>query len=115
MNILMLEDDAEIARTLRDYLCDEEYGHNCDSAHSIEEAEKLLRSKRYDLVLADFMICGQGCTEFLRHVKEMQPHAQLCVMSAWPKSKEIAKEHNVDCFIPKPFELEIIEQIFSRS
>jgi DNA-binding response OmpR family regulator len=114
VKILMLEDDESISSVLREYLCDEAHGNECDSVSTIEKAIELVRANHYDVILADLMIGGRACVDFLDTARALQPEAHLCLMSAWPKSKDIAEAKKVDCFLPKPFDLDLIEQLLNR-
>lgn len=113
MRILMLEDDTAIRETLKDYICAENR-HRCDCVTNTEEAIAFISgSCRYALIMADLMIHGKPCIDFLRMCCELQPQAKLCVMSAWRGADKTAEELGVNCFIPKPFDVEKIDEILS--
>lgn len=112
MRILMLEDDDSIRECLREIICNTSEGRICDSTAEVDEAIELMRSKKYDAILADLMIRGQACENFVTLAKEIQPHAKLCIMSAMNGADKIATKHRVDCFISKPFSLEILDDLF---
>lgn len=114
MKILMLEDDPSICETLREYICDASQGRECDTAKTVAEAHRFLLNNRYDVILCDLLIEGVPCVEFLRSAKQIQPQSRMCVMSAWKGADKIAEENKINCFLSKPFDLDIIDELFFK-
>lgn len=112
MTILIVEDDKTIGDLLKMYFCGPSHGHDCDTAHGINEAKEMLLAKHYDVVVLDLLLDGEFCTpliDFIHHIdKDRQPN--ICMMSAMTGADKIAKQNKV-IFIPKPFSFETIDEL----
>jgi signal transduction histidine kinase/CheY-like chemotaxis protein len=83
------------------------------AAHSVlagdgTEAEKLLRSQRFDLVLLDVMMPGRTGYELVPIVRETQPNAPVILMSGY--SEQASNVEPPDAFLEKPFNGRSLEQ-----
>lgn len=81
LNILVVDDDPVIRRLLEQRLKKE--GYRIDVAEDGYVAEKLLRDKRYDVVLTDLMMPGDiGGIEVLEIAKEVDEKIEVLVITA---------------------------------
>lgn len=98
------------------YVCDKRQDLLCDTASSIKEAMAMIDAKRYDLIVLDLLLGGEIGIKVIEHArarwKDNPP--DLCIISAMQGAKRIAEENNVINFIPKPFDLEIVDELILR-
>lgn len=100
--VLIVEDDEDIAELIAAYLGREEIG--ADRALSAEEADRLLRSAGYDLVLLDLNLPGMDGLAFLEGLRERSEVPVLIVSSRDSDEERVrALGLGADDFIPKPF------------
>jgi DNA-binding response OmpR family regulator len=102
--ILIIEDEAMLADTLREVLEDE--GHEATTASNGEEALRLLADKRPDLVLLDLMLPRMDGLAFLTaRAKDARLRGiPVVVMSS--ASRAVVRDHDVAGFLAKPFRLD---------
>jgi len=92
------------------------HGYSVDCAESVEEAEALLGTGPYAVVIADLRLAGLGKLsgiEVLKSVRERHPGTPVIVLSAY-RSPEIEAElvqHGVSAFLRKPKPLPDVAQI----
>lgn len=113
MEILIVEDDKSIREVLETYLCDESRGQNCDHADTLAGAIGMVGRKKYDLILLDLLLADGLSVPIIKLSRELYPDAPptICMISAMHGAKQIAEENNVNSFIPKPFDLDTIDDL----
>ena len=103
-NILLVEDNREIARIMRDTLIKENYKVTWATT-GIEGLEDFLAGS-FDLVLVDWMMPEMGGIELIEHIR-LQSDVPIIMISA--KSKDADKVEGLqeaDDYLAKPFSLE---------
>jgi DNA-binding NtrC family response regulator len=81
MNILVVDDNASLAKGLCAFLADD--GHEAIAAGSIREARQALDRRRFDLVITDLRLPdGQGL-EIIKQVRAGDPPAEVLLMTAF--------------------------------
>ncbi len=113
-SILMVEDEEFIRFALEDYFSMR--GYRVDSAAEWEEAEALLCSRRYDLVISDLRLTGFGGTEGLEiigFVHQRWPDTRVIILTGFGslEVEEEAKRRGVDAFLHKPMPLPELARI----
>lgn len=112
--MLIVDDEASIRFAMSDYF--QVHGYLVDCAGSVEEAESLLRTGPYAVVIADLHLTGMGGMsgiEVVKAVYELHPGTPMIVFSAY-RSPEIEAElvqHGVGAFVRKPKPLPDLAQI----
>lgn len=101
--ILVVDDDREIARLLTELL--ERYDYQVQVAHSAEAARQLLNARPFDLVILDVLMPGETGTELCLHIRRHSavPIIMLTAVSELP-DRVIGLEVGADDYIAKPFE-----------
>lgn len=101
-HILIIEDDAENNRMLREYL--ESNGYSCAQAYSGSEGKLLFSMEDFDLVLLDLMLPGIPGEELVTAFSRKTP---VIVLSAKDKldSKVNLLSAGAEDYICKPFDL----------
>lgn len=84
-NVLVVEDDFDIANILKTML--ENEGMHCDVAYDTQEAKRLLESKVYDLMTLDIMLPEQDGISFLEELRAQERHKDLSVIVVSAKDK----------------------------
>lgn len=103
--ILIVDDEELIVRAMRRYF--EGLGYPVDSAHELEEAQTLLASRRYDLVIADLRLTGIGGVEGLQIVSDIHQRSadtRVILLSAYgtPEIERESYNRGADAFLHKP-------------
>lgn len=106
MKILVVEDEAEIRRTIVQYLSGS--GYLVESVVNLKEAEDKIAVFEYDCVLLDLMLPdGSGLT-ILKKIKANYPQTGVIILSAKDSinDKVSGLDLGADDYLPKPFHLE---------
>jgi two-component system, OmpR family, alkaline phosphatase synthesis response regulator PhoP len=119
--ILVVDDDREIARMMRGYL--EQAGYAVLTADNGEQALQLLRANRPDLVLLDLMLPDRDGRQITRIIRGDAYLASTYIIMLTARVEDSDKilglELGADDYIPKPFNprevLARIRAVFRRS
>jgi DNA-binding NtrC family response regulator len=107
--ILVLDDEKLIRWSLGQILTQEGFG--VDAVATAEEALKLAAIHRYEVILADLDVCGDGAEGFFKAMLAGRPETELIILTAVPGDK--AGERLGGCrtfrIIEKPFASEDIK------
>ena len=105
MNILVVEDEPDIRKTLEYNISRE--GHKVLTAGSIHDAEKILQSQSLSLVLLDLMLPDGSGLDFCRKLKTNSKTESIPVIILTAKDDEVDKvvgfELGADDYVTKPF------------
>ena len=113
-SILIVDDEEFIRFALSEYFSVS--GYQVDVAGEWEEAEALLASRRYCLVISDLRLTGFGGTEGLeivRSIHQRWPSTRVMLLTGYG-SNEVRAEavrRGVDAFLEKPMALPEIAKI----
>jgi DNA-binding response OmpR family regulator len=103
VNILIVEDDADINRLLCAIL--EGAGYTCRAAFSGSEALLWAEKYDYDLVLLDLMLPGYTGEEFIQRIRRGKTMPIIVVSAKMGISDRVnVLKLGADDFIPKPFD-----------
>lgn len=109
-NILVIEDDQRIQRTVRRIL--EAEGYAVDCAEKIETGWEHLKQREYDLVIHDILLKGTLDGESFKITSDFMRYGglkakKILIMSAYPftseKIRQFTSDDMVVDFMPKPF------------
>jgi len=107
-SILIIEDEVDLSDMLKFQL--ESKGYQVDVANNgIEGLEKLEKIKP-NLILLDLNMPKMGGIEFYNQItdNEGNPKYPVLVLTARANMEQMFKDFNVDGFISKPFELDVL-------
>lgn len=119
--ILVIEDDADTAFTLKELLA--AAGYNADVAHELKQAWLLLQQRNYDLITLDLNLNGENGTEIFSKFKDRAEFAKIpiLVISAYIEQGKLllnAITHTID-WLEKPVNTEMlvikIEHLLSQN
>lgn len=105
-SILLAEDEAVLRFLLQETL--EEGGYELTEAEDGREAQELLETRRFDLVILDYMmpeLTGVEVCEWLRSSENPNRNAPVILLTAkaQEKDRERAMRAGVTSYIVKPF------------
>ena len=103
MRILIVEDEAKVARALKEGLSAEQY--ECALAHTGEEAFFLLSAEPFDLVLLDLMLPGRDGLEILAAMRRQGLDLPVLVLTARDTVEDRVRglDSGADDYLTKPF------------
>ena len=113
-SVLIVGDDELVCGSIRaslDPVC------WCATAATAEQAEKLLESDSFDVVLSDITMRGASALEFCRHVQKTCPRTVVIVISAMTDIQcaiEAMRQGAFD-YITKPFDLTRVTMAVERA
>jgi len=106
MRILIVEDEAKMARLLRRGM--EEDGHSADVARTGTDALWMARATEYDAIVLDLMLPGIDGVEVCRRLREDGVWSPVLMLTALTEvSDRVAGlDAGADDYLPKPFHLD---------
>lgn len=113
--ILLIEDDREIATTLRSVL--ESAGHTVTHAPNGREGQRVIQDWQPDLVITDMMMPQLGgfpVLEFLRTLPN-PPRVIMITANEGGRHKAYAEMLGVDDYLRKPFAMDVMLEAVDRS
>jgi DNA-binding response OmpR family regulator len=117
--VLLIEDDREIATTLRSVL--EAAGYEVSYAPNGKDGQRMIEDIRPALVITDMMMPQLGGFPVLEYLKQMQSPPKVIMITAneGGRHKAYAEMLGVSDYLRKPFAmdvmLEAVEKALSRS
>jgi two-component system nitrogen regulation response regulator NtrX len=107
LQLLVVDDEADIRGTLRGVLEDE--GHEVEEAETGEKALERLNGRRFDVVLLDLSMPGMGGLEALPQILDRAPDTAVVVVSGEKTTENAVQaiKRGAFDFIEKPFEGQI--------
>ena len=110
--ILVIDDDSGIGEMLKVLL--EFNGYDVDVTERPDEAERIIKENKTDLVLLDLLISGVNGTDVCKRFRdsddERLKEIPVLMMSALHNAAEKCRIAGANDFIAKPFELEDLAQ-----
>jgi CheY-like chemotaxis protein len=113
--ILIVEDEAIMRESLRDWLTDG--GYQVETAERGEEALETIDQQDFGVVILDLRLPGKDGLEVLREARAKRPQLKGIIITAYPSVQtavEAMKEGAVD-YLPKPLELNDLETLIRET
>lgn len=82
MNILIVDDEEDVCRTLSLILI--RHGYTCQTATNGAEALKRCSEETFDVVLTDRGMPGMNGLELAEHIKANSPQTRIILITGWP-------------------------------
>jgi DNA-binding response OmpR family regulator len=103
MHILVVEDDAVLARQIASVLT--EAGHDPIVVHDGESALKNTKTTLFDLIVLDIILPGIDGFEVLRHLRAQHLASRVLMLTARGELKDrvTGLQLGADDYLPKPF------------
>jgi DNA-binding response OmpR family regulator len=105
MKVLLIEDNPELASTVKEFLTKE--GYVCECGKNIKEAEGKLRSFEYDCIVLDIMLPDGSGLDLLERLRSEKIQTSVLIISAKNSlgDKVSGLELGADDYLTKPFHL----------
>jgi DNA-binding NtrC family response regulator len=119
LQILLIEDEADIADPIADVLCQE--GHRVAVAYDGDRGMERLRSSAYDLLISDVRLPAVDGLTLFQWVREHAPATAVILMSAYGSIPEAVStlRQNAFHYLHKPFDVEellrTVEQVAEQA
>lgn len=114
MKVLIIEDETELAKSIAEYLSEENY--LCEFASTFQDAMEKIHTFQYDCILLDIMLPdGNGLT-ILEELKKQNKQDGVIIVSAKNAldDKISGLQMGADDYLTKPFHLsELMARIYS--
>src|SRR5436189_5796765 len=101
MNVLVIDDEKDIRDSISSIL--KKNGYNPTTIDNVSDAEKLIRTKKWDLIISDIMIPHLGGFELVDVIKEVSPKTPVLVITGMDKDILGSTVTNADIVLTKPF------------
>lgn len=103
MRILVVEDEKKLAGFIRKGL--EEHGFAVTVSHDGDEADALIRTEAFDLIVLDIMLPGRDGLSILRNLRDRKNTVPAILVTARSEANERVQGLNLgaDDYIAKPF------------
>ncbi|MCE4064662.1 response regulator transcription factor [Chryseobacterium gleum] len=114
MKILIVEDEAELAKSISEYLSGESY--LCEHAATFDEAMNKTEAFDYDCILLDIMLPDGNGLKILEELKKQQKQDGVIIISAKNAldDKIEGLKLGADDYLTKPFHLsELMARVYS--
>jgi len=114
MKILIVEDEAELAKSISEYLSGESY--LCEHAATFDEAINKTEAFDYDCILLDIMLPDGNGLKILEELKKQQKQDGVIIISAKNAldDKIEGLKLGADDYLTKPFHLsELMARVYS--
>jgi DNA-binding NtrC family response regulator len=113
-SLLVVDDEESICFSMSEYFSLQ--GYKVDTASEIEEAEKLLGSVNYKVVIQDLrltMTSNQEGLDMIRLIKENNPQTRIVVLTAYGSAEieDDPRRCGADAFLRKPKPLSQVAQV----
>jgi DNA-binding response OmpR family regulator len=105
MKILIIEDEAEIAQSIKDYF--KPHGVHCETASTYRDALEKVGMYDYDCILLDLMLPDGDGFDLLREIKNQNKTEGVIIISAKETLDTRIEGFNLgaDDYLTKPFHL----------
>ena len=103
MRILVVEDDAQLAKQVASALT--EAGHDAVTVHNGERALDKAKETSFDLIVLDVILPGMDGFDILRHLRSQHMASRVLMLTARGEVKDrvTGLQLGADDYLPKPF------------
>lgn len=113
-NLLVVDDEESICFSMSEYFS--QHGFKVDTARELEEAERLIKSTDYKVIIQDLRL---GLTrqpdglEIIKLVHKRNPDTRIVVLTSYgsTEAEESARHAGADAFLRKPKPLSQVAQV----
>jgi DNA-binding response OmpR family regulator len=109
--ILIVEDDLELAKALKNYLDEKNFA--AETASTGEDALKLLKAAKFELIVLDWNLPGMSGEAVCREYRQMGGEAPIIFLTGNEKVDFVERglDSGADDYMTKPFE---IRELYAR-
>lgn len=112
--LLVIDDEESICFSMSEYFS--LHGYRVDTAQELEEAEKLIGSREYKVVIQDLRLTATRNADgldIIRLIRGQNPYTRIIVLTAYGSSEmeDEARRCGADAFLRKPKPLSQVAQV----
>lgn len=112
--ILVIDDEESICFSMSEYFS--LHGYRVDTAQELDEAEKLIGSREYKVVIQDLRLTATRNADgldIIRMIRDHNPFTRIVVLTAYGSSEieDEARRCGADAFLRKPKPLSQVAQV----
>jgi DNA-binding NtrC family response regulator len=112
--LLVIDDEESICFSMSEYFG--HHGYEVDTAREVEEAEKLIVSTDYKVIIQDLRLGINKKADglkMIRLVHDRHPEARIIVLTAYgsEEMEQEARRYGADAFLRKPTPLSEVAQV----
>ncbi len=113
--ILIVEDEAIVRESLRDWLTDG--GYQVVTAEEGEEALKAIDERDFDVIILDLRLPGKNGIEVLREARTKRPQLKGIIVTAYPSVQTAVEAMKLGAieYLPKPLDLNELEKLIRET
>jgi len=114
INILVVDDEAIVRESLRDWLSDA--GHQVLIAEDGSQALEIIEKEKPSIAFVDLVMPGMDGIELLKRAKKISPSIEIIIITAYasvPTAITAMKQGAYD-YVEKPFSLERVELLIKK-
>jgi Fe-S oxidoreductase/CheY-like chemotaxis protein len=113
--ILIVEDEASLRESLKDWFKDE--GYLVETAEQGEEALQRMSEMDFGVVVLDLRLPGKDGIEVLKEAKAQRPHLKGIIITAYPSVETKAEALSLGAvdYLPKPFAPDALERLIQNT
>jgi DNA-binding NtrC family response regulator len=113
--ILLVEDEAIVRDSLRDWLIEDGYDVEC--VDSGEEALKRIKQEEFGVIVLDLRLPGIDGLRVFEQAKEMKPETKGVIITAYPSKETLdeARQLGLVDYLVKPFKIADLEKLIGAA
>ena len=113
--ILVVEDDVQVAQMLHAVVVDS--GYDCMCAENGLKALRLVRTYQPDVILLDHYLPGMTGVELLIHLRREHPEIPIVMVTANADQQTALKTLDLGAFdyVRKPFDVDVLDRILQAA
>ena len=113
--ILVVEDEAIVRESLRDWLTDE--GYPVETVEHGEAALKVIGEQDYSLLILDMRLPGKSGLEVLREARAQKPKINGIIITAYPSVETVVEAMKLGAvdYLTKPLSLDTLEKLIQQT
>ena len=113
--ILVVEDEAIMRESLRDWLGDG--GYPVKTAEHGEAALEAIGEQDFSILILDMRLPGKNGLEVLREARAQKPQIKGIIITAYPSVETAVEAMKIGAidYLPKPFSLDALEKVIEKT
>jgi CheY-like chemotaxis protein len=113
--ILIVEDEAVVRESVRDWLIDD--GYDVDVAENGDEALEKIKKEEFGVIVLDLKLPGIDGLQVFEQAKELKPETKGVIITAYPskETQEKARRLGLLDYLAKPFRVEDLERLITEA
>jgi DNA-binding NtrC family response regulator len=113
--VLLVEDEAIVRDSLRDWLIEDGYDVEC--VDSGEEALKRIKQEEFGVIVLDLRLPGIDGLQVFEQAKELKPETKGVIITAYPSKETLdeARKLGLVDYLVKPFKIGDLEKLIGAA